>query len=620
MATADALTRGREAFARRAWGEAYRALAEADAGAEAGAWSGRGRGADRGGAHLDPHDLERLATAAYLAGHDQEHATALERAHKGFVTAGATTAALRCAFWLGMTLAQRGEDARAGGWFARAARLVEDDPDRPERAYTLLPAALQQLEQDPVRARSLFAAAAELAARSDDRDLQALARLGLGQALIEGGEVVRGMALLDEVMTAVQGEEVSAVAAGLLYCAVIDACQACFDLQRAQEWTAALTDWCASQPDLVPYRGQCLVHRAELLQLHGEWDEALAEAERASERFRQAPGQSAIGAAYYRTAELHRVRGDRDAAEANYRLASRSGHAPEPGLALLRLDVGELDRAAATLRRALDEEHPQPSKRANLLAAAVEVALAGADLEGARRSADALAGLAAELDAPMLVAAAAHATGAVALAEGDARAALAALRRASAGWRDLGVPYEAARVRVRVGLACRELGDEEGAALELEAARAAFASLGARPELERLSRLERPVQVARSGRQDRERGRQGNLERSEQRRSASAGHTPTRTSTGDRPGEATTRTSGLTDRPGGGPTERPGGLTDREIEVLRLVATGRTNRAVAEALTISEHTVARHLQNVFAKTGVGSRAAAVAYAYEHDLV
>jgi ATP/maltotriose-dependent transcriptional regulator MalT len=614
MATADALARGREAYARRAWGEAYQALAEADAGAAA---------------HLQPPDLERLATAAYLAGHDHEHATALERAHKGFVTAGATAAALRCAFWLGMTLAQRGEDARAGGWFARAARLVEDDPDRPERAYTLLPAALQQLEQDPVRARSLFAAAAELAAGSDDRDLQALARLGLGQALIEGGEVGRGMALLDEVMTAVQGEEVSAVAAGLLYCAVIDACQACFDLQRAQEWTAALTDWCASQPELVPYRGQCLVHRAELLQLHGEWDEALTEAERASERFRRSPGQPAIGDAYYRAAELHRVRGDHDAAEAHYRLASQWGRAPEPGLALLRLAAGQLDRAAAMLRRALEEERPHPPMRANLLVAAVEVALAGDDVVAARRSADALAGLAAERGAPMLAAAAAHATGAVALAEGDARVALAALRRASAGWRDLGVPYEAARVRMRVGLACRELGDEEGATLEFEAARAAFASLGARPELDRLERLEgreRPGRGARTGYRDRERRPEGSRGRAEQGGPASPGYERARASASDRPGGPTERPGGPTERPGGpterpgGPTERPGGLTDREVEVLRLVATGRTNRGVAETLTISEHTVARHLQNVFAKLGVGSRAAAVAFAYEHDLV
>jgi ATP/maltotriose-dependent transcriptional regulator MalT len=587
MSSADALARGREAFDRRAWGEAYRALAEADA-ADQRAGDATEGSAEDAAVQLDPGDLERLATAAHLAGHDREHARALERAHRRFAAIGDTAGAMRSAFWLGMTLAQSGETARAGGWFARTQRLADEEHEGPERAYALLPQALKRLEQDPVEARSLFATAAELAAGSDDRDLQALARLGLGQALIAAGEVERGMPLLDEVMTAVQGDEVSAIAAGVVYCAVIDACQGCFDLRRAQEWTAALTDWCASQPDLVPFRGQCLVHRAELLQLHGDWDEALAEAERARERFLQS-GQPAIGDAHYRTAELHRVRGDHGAAEDHYRLASRWGHPAEPGLALLRLADGQVDAAAATLRRALEEEHPQPATRASLLAAAVEVALVSGDVEAARRYAVALATLAAELGAPMFAAAAAHVTGAVALADGQDRSALAALRRASAGWRDLDVPYEAARVRVRLGLACRALGDEEGAALEFDAARAAFTSLGARPELARLERLDPPDGSGRERRQG-----QRSLERLRQRVAADAA-----------------RSSG---------PDQPGGLTDREVEVLRLVATGRSNRAIAEDLTISEHTVARHVQNIFAKLGVGSRTAAAAFAYEHDLL
>jgi ATP/maltotriose-dependent transcriptional regulator MalT len=568
MSSAAALARGRDAFAHRAWGDAYRALAEADVAAERGA-DAAGGSPEHATERLDPDDLERLAIAAYLAGHDREHAVALERAHRRFVANDAAAAALRSAFWLGMTSAQRGETGRAGGWFARARRLAEEHHERPERAYAVLPEALRQLPQDPLEARVLFTTAAELAADSDDRDLQVLAQLGLAQALIAAGAVDRGMPLLDEVMTAVQGDEVSPVAAGVMYCAAIDACRACFDLRRAQEWTAALTAWCASQPDLVPFRGQCLVHRAELLQLHGDWDEALAEAERASQRFVRS-GQSAIGEAHYRTAELHRVRGDHEAAEDHYRQASQYGHPAEPGLALLRLAAGEVDVAAATLRRALDEEHARPATRANLLAATVEVALASGDLEAARRSADELAGLARALGSPMLAAAAAHVTGAVALAEGDTRSALPTLRRAAAGWRDLDVPYEAARVRVRIGLACRALGDEEGAALEFDAASATFRSLGARPELDRLARLHPPERIAPA---------------------------PARSS-----------------RP-----DRPGGLTEREVEVLRLVASGRSNRAVAEELGISEHTVARHVQNIFAKLGVGSRTAAAAFAYQHDL-
>jgi DNA-binding NarL/FixJ family response regulator len=296
------------------------------------------------------------------------------------------------------------------------------------------------------------------------------------------------------------------------------------------------------------------------MQLHGEWQDALAEAQLARERCEAGMNRPAAGQALYQQAELHRLQGDFAAAEAAYRDASGYGREPQPGLALLRLAQGNGDAAAAAIRRAVDETS-EPLQRAVLLPADAEIALAGRDLDRARSAADELSATAERTERPMLAAIAAHVRGTVALAEGEAGAALAALRQAAQVWRELDAPYEVARVRVLLGVACRSLGDEEGAALEHDAARTEFERLGAEPDLDRLDLLSRPAPP------------------------------------GDRHG-----------------------LSDRELEVLRLVAAGKTNRQIALELVVSEHTVARHVQNIFGKLGVSSRTAATAFAFEHELV
>lgn len=541
----DALERGLNAFRRQAWAEATDLFVAAD---------------DE--TPLDPDDLERLATAAWLSGRDGESATAWTRAHSKLLDRGDVEGAARCAFWLAFSLMLRGERERAGGWLGRARRLLEDgDRDCVERGYLLVPAALGSLAAgDAAAAHERFERAGRAGARFDDANLSTLGRLGRGQALVRMGEIEKGVALLDEAMATVEAGVLSPIVAGTVYCAVIETCHEIFDLRRAAAWTEALTRWCDSQPELVPYRGQCLVRRAQILQQRGAWPDALEEVRKACERLAGPPGEPAAGLAFFRRAELHRLRGDYADAERAYREAAKWGRSPQPGLALLRLRQDRLDPAVSSVSRELDETDDRAG-RCRLLPAHVEIMLAAGEVSAARASAAELREIAETLDAPFVHGMARQALGAVRLAEGDVPAALEALRDAADGWDALRMPYELARTRLLIGLACREVGDEDTARVELEAARSAFRRLEAIPDLRRADSLL----------------------------------------------EATT------------PDERHG-LTPREWEVLHLVASGDTNKQIAEALSISERTVERHVSNIFHKLGVSTRSGATAYAYEHELI
>lgn len=538
-----ALDRGREAFRRRAWADAYAQFCAADQETP-----------------LALEDLERLAAAAYLAGDDAASADGWVRAHHECVRAGDPARAVRCAFRLVVGLVLGGEAAPAAGWLARAQRLAREVEGRAEAAYLLLGDAIQLMfAGDADEASAVYSRAAEIGVRFGDPDVVAMARLGEGQTAIMLGRTADGLTLLDEAMVAVTADETSATITGLVYCAVIETCQEIFDVRRAREWTTALSQWCASQPELVPYRGQCLVHRAEILQLQGDWPDAIDDAERACERLAEPP-HPAAGRAFYRRGELHRLRGEYDAAERSYREASRYGQSPQPGLAQLRHAQGQIDAAATTIRQALNEAQDRVT-RSQLLGASVEIALAGNNLQSARTAADELSGIAADFGAPLLDAESDYVAGAVLLVEGDPAAALEALRQASTRFQELDAPYDAARARVHMGLAYRALGDHDTAEMELDAARSVFDRLRAAPDLARIEELV-----------------------------------------------------------GSAASDTAAGLTSREVEVLRLVATGKTNRAIAAELFLSEHTVARHLQNIFTKLGISSRTAAGAYAFEHHLV
>jgi len=500
-------------------------------------------------------DLELLARAAYMLGQDDDYVRALERAYRSYLDADEPGSAIRCAFWIGHSWLFRGQSAPGFGWFARAERLLDPDADTVDRGYVLIGEMLGHLVKgDSPAALAVAVRVTEVGERFGDRDLVAIGMMEHGHALVRQGRSDEGVRLIDETMVAVTAGELSPIVAGIVYCNTIAFCRGAYELRRVREWTLALTRWCAGQPDMVAHKGVCLVHRAEMMTLGGDWTDALAELSRISESYTAgALNRLARGEAAYRDGEVRRLRGEFAKAEAAYQTANGLGREPQPGLALMRLAQGRGDAAAATIRRAVSES-PRGLPRVALLPAYVRIMLAAGDTDAAAGACRELDEIAAQQGTEAIDALASHARGAHALATGDAQGALSAARRACVLWQQLEAPYESARSRALLGRACRLLGDEDTAAMELRAARDTFTGLGARPDLAE--------------------------------------------------------------------TEPPGdahGLSPRELEVLRLVAAGHGNREIAAALVLSEHTVARHLQNIFAKIDVSTRAAAGAFAHEHNL-
>lgn len=556
---ATPVQQGREAYGRQAWSEAYRLLSLANELAP-----------------LEVPDLELLAVSAYLTGNDAIGNDLWVRGYNECLRQHDIPRAARCVFWLALDLLVTGEIARAGGWLTRALRLLDDrEYDCPERGLVLvLIGRLHAIRGEAQLAYTFARQAAEISDRFGDPDLKAFSGLILGQTKVRIGEVAEAATLFDELIISVTVDNVSPITVGVLYCAVIEACHHIYDIERAREWTAALSRWCTSQTDLVPFRGQCIVHRAELMRLSGAWSQALSEAEHACAWFTSVaskrgagPGDDdlpvfkyPVGAAFYELAEIHRARGDFTRAEDAYRQASRYGKSPEPGLALLRMAQGKLKSAEAAIRRLLGESQGSLA-RAHVLSAAVDILIAVRDLPAARTAADELAAMDAASGTAFLRALSAQATGSVLLAEGDAHQALVTLRVAWMTWQELEAPHAAGRVRVLLGLACRKLGDDDAAELEWDAARRVFERLAARPDLARLNSLIRT-----------EAGRDS------------------------------------------------GALTPRERQVLERIAAGKTNRIIARELAISERTVDRHVSNILMKLELPSRSAATAYAYERGLV
>ena len=538
----DVLTQARDFYRRRAWTDAYTSLARED--------------------QMQPlgrEDLELFGTSAYMSGRDAEFQRILERCHRAHLAAGDDTYAARSGFWLALNSLLHGQVGPATGWLARARRLIESR-DCVEHGYLLLPLAEEKLAEGKTDdAQTAATSACEIGVRFNDVDLIACARHLQGRALVQRGQVSEGLALLDEAMLAVVAGELSPIMTGLMYCSVIDACRQVCALSRSREWTSAFAGWCEQQPQMMAFTGTCLVHRAEILQFKGAWPDAMSEAGRACDRCARANLRPPAGA-FYQQGEIHRLQGNFTAAEDAYLQASKLGFEPQPGLALLRMAQGRLDIACAAISRAV-EAATDPLHRTKLLPACIEIMVGAGEVGNARRASSELETLANDIGTDVLRALAGHASGAVELAGGDARTALVFLRRAFDMWQQLEVPYDAARARILLGVACRSLGDTDTATLEFRAARSVLEQLGAAPDLARLHTIER-----------------------------------------------------------GETRAHPQLLTPRELQVLRLVGAGNTNKRIARELSLSERTIDRHVSNILTKLNVSSRTAAITFAYDHELL
>jgi ATP/maltotriose-dependent transcriptional regulator MalT len=505
-------------------------------------------------------DLERLATAAFLLGRADESRQLLQRMWQLHVDAREYPEAAWSAFWLAFALVGTGDLAVGGGWIARAHALLDDHgTDVVERGYLLIHDMFRHVFSGEFpEALGIAERIIDYGRRFGDDQLLAMGLSSQGRLTLYTGRVREALALCDQAMAVVMAGTVTPGIAGHIYCTMIEGCQEIADFGRAEAWTAALTRWCDGQAGLLPFTGQCATHRGQIMSLHGAYQQALEEFAHARRRYEAEGSSPAAGTAWAEEGDVRRVLGDFTGAEQAYEQAIQCGHEPQPGLALLWLAQRRHDSAVAAVRRLLAEVG-DPVHRSRILPAAVEILLAdGQAVDDADSAAAELTGIAEEFGCAAVIARAAYAQASVALAQGDAAGALPYLRRAVQEWARLDAPYEVARCRLAIGRALTALGDADSARTEFQTARQLFSELDAGPAAREVAALLEP---------------------------------------------------GL-----------PGGLTEREVEVLRLVAAGRSNPEIAAALTLSEKTVARHLSNIFTKLDVSSRTAAAAFAYEQHLV
>ncbi|MEV4687976.1 LuxR C-terminal-related transcriptional regulator [Microbacterium sp. LWH3-1.2] len=540
MNSSSDLDAGRAAMTDWRWADAWERLARVD-----------------GQDGLGASDLALLATAALFRGDPRACIDALSRAYTAHLSTEDAAGAARTSGWLALDLIELGDFTNSVLWAARAMRIVNAMPEPGALAgfVRLAPAVGQLGSGNNAEAVHAFEEVLAIAEREADRELAALARLGLGKSLIESGAVSEGLGRLDQAMTAIAAGDVAPLPTGVIVCGAVSDAVLAFDLDRATAWTGVLGRWCAEQPQLIAFSGQYRALEAGLLLVRGAWAEASTAVELALSRFR-AGDYRAMWGAPYQHAELSRLRGAFHSAEESYRRAGESGWEPQPGLSLLHLALGRTRRAQDEIRRSA--AGADPLTRRYLLPAVTEIEVAAGDHDAARRAVEELRDSSTTTSTPMLDATVVAADARVLLAEGRMSDAVNAARTASRAWELIGAPYEVARCRTLAGRALRALGDADAAQKEFDAAHTVFLALGAEPAVAELA-----------------------------------------AAMGDR---------------------RAGALTARELEVLRLVSTGLTNRGIGERLTLSEKTVARHLANIFGKLGITSRAAATAYAYENGLV
>jgi class 3 adenylate cyclase len=467
--------RAREALARHDWREAFDLLAAVD--------SHDG---------LSPEELGLLADAAWWVGRLPVAIEARERAYARLVKSDRPVDAAIAAVNLGRDNLLRNAVAEATGWLNRADRLMEGREESVLDGWLAATRAFEaSLSGDVDRSLAKARRAYDIAARFGDRNLEAYALSEQAAALLAKGDVAAGLALADEATVAAVSGELEPAVAGGVCCATIEVCTTMGDWRRAAEWTEAQDRWCARE-GINGYPGMCRLFRAEIKRHRGAWLEAETEARRATDEL-QGYIPAAVGSAFYEIGLIRLRRGDLPAAREALLMAHTYQRDPEPALSLLLLAEGNAAAASAAIQRALDEPSTLPSwsaptdsplHRVTLLPAEVEIALATGELDRARAAADELASHAERYGNAAIRASAAWALGAVRLAAGDGDAA-SPLREATRLWAEADEPYERARSQMLLGQAYAAAGDVDRAALEGQAARAAFERLGALGDLRR---------------------------------------------------------------------------------------------------------------------------------------
>lgn len=501
--------------------------------------------------------LDLLADATWWLGRVEDSIEARQAAYRLFDSTGLTRRAGMCAVWLFQDHCLRARPAAASGWLQRARRALDGDTGCIEYGALLLREAEAAHGSGRLEeAATLAEQARALAHDLTSDDLEAEALQTLGRVLIDTGQRAEGLAHLDEAMLLAVEGRLGPYATGKVYCSLISACEDLGDLGRAAEWTEATARWAAQHPFAI-FPGICRVHHAVVLERQGALEAAQREATRACSELVGSHLPNAI-TAYAEVGDICRRLGELERAEEAFARAEALGGRTCGGASLLRLAQGRVGEAQRIIHGCLAAEPPDRLGRARLLPAAVQIAVAAGDLTGAATAASELESIADRFDTPMLHALAGVARGRLQFAESDAPAAAKSLQGALRRWEELQVPYEIATASTLLGQAQRESGDENAAIASFARARLLFEQIGARL---------------------------------------------------DASGMETVRRS-----------HRPAGLTEREVEVLCLVAAGHTNKEIAASLHLSAKTVSRHLTNIFTKIDVPSRAAATAFAFEHHLI
>jgi class 3 adenylate cyclase len=471
VVTVDPLEAGREAYGRRAWPEAYRLLHEADR---------EGR--------LEPGDLEALAKSAWWVGRADESIAAFERAYTLHLERGNRPMAAMMALTLRREYGAKLAGSVARAWLHRAEHLLDGEPEAVAHGY--LEIAHRELDFDRGDIDGALAhldRAKEIASRLDDADLPVWVAMSRAEVLGTSGQLDEAFGLMEGAAAVAVGGELGPFTTGAVFCNVMSVCRETADYRRGTEWADVSKRWCERQ-DITGFPGICRVHRAEFLRLTGAWADAASEAERASEEL-QGFHPAAAGEAFHELGEVRLRMGDLDGAEEAFGQARALGSEPQPGTALLLVARGRTDAAAASIQGSLEEITWRKLVRARLLPAQAEIAKARADLPTAEAAAAELAVIAEEFGTAAIRAAAAHASGLAALLRDDATEAIERFRNARRLWREIDAPYEAAISTLLLAEARSVRGETEAATLELEAARATFARLGAVPQLARTDAL-----------------------------------------------------------------------------------------------------------------------------------